>query len=308
MARTAAEKQHRPAEPLLTRHVFLDTQVYRELGHNPANPALLTLQEQIEAHRVVLHTTDITLLEVKRQIDERVQTRRRELVSIEKDFRRWRKQAPKSTPKRLPEFDAEALSTELFERFRMFLVIVCQAEVHRALIAPEAIFAKYFDRKPPFDGENSKEFPDAFVIEALARWAETQDDRIHVVTADKAMTRAMEANPRLLGLKTIHDVLTRAAADLGAEAQAIAESLLRHPAFETTLQRLLKAQMKEATYVYTGDLAEGEAMRASSWRSKRWATARWSPQRPSDQSHRRRVCEGSRGGTVRRPRQRRLRP
>ena len=88
---------------------------------------------------------------------------------------------------------------------------------------------------------------------------ETQDDKIHVVTADKAMTRAMEANPRLLGLKTIHDVLTRAAADLGAEAQAIAESPLRHPAFETTLQRLLKPQMKEATYVYTGDLAEGEA-------------------------------------------------
>ena len=88
---------------------------------------------------MVLHTTDITLLEVKRQIYERVQTRRRELVSIEKDFRRWRKQAPKSTPKRLPEFDAEALSTELFERFRMFLVIVCQAEVHRALIAPEAV-------------------------------------------------------------------------------------------------------------------------------------------------------------------------
>jgi hypothetical protein len=259
MVRNASEKQHRPAEPLLTRHVFLDTQVYRALGHNPTHPALLTLKEQIEAHRVVLHTTDITLLEVRRQIHERVQTHRRELASIEKDFRRWREQAPKSTPKRLLEFDAEALSTELFKRFRMFLLVECQSEVHQALVAPEVIFAKYFDRKPPFDGENSKEFPDAFVLEALARWAKTQDDKVHVVTEDKAMTRAVEANPHLLALKTIHDVLTRAAADLGAEAQAIAESLLRHPAFETTLQRLLKTQMKEATYVYTGDLAEGEA-------------------------------------------------
>jgi hypothetical protein len=159
MVRTASEKQHRPAEPLLTRHVFLDTQVYRALGHSPTNPALLTLKEQIEAHCVVLHTTDITLLEVRRQIHERVQTHRRELASIEKDFRRWREQAPKSTPKRLLEFDAEALSTELFERFRMFLLVECQSEVHQALVAPEVIFAKYFDRKPPFDGENSKEFP-----------------------------------------------------------------------------------------------------------------------------------------------------
>jgi hypothetical protein len=59
---TVSETQYRPAEPLSTRHVFLDTQVYRELGHDPANPALVTLKEQIKAHRVVLHTTDITLL------------------------------------------------------------------------------------------------------------------------------------------------------------------------------------------------------------------------------------------------------
>ena len=259
MARTRSEKQHRPAEPLLTRQIFLDTQVYRELGHNPANPALLTLKEQIEAHRVVLHTTDITLLEVRRQIHERVLACRRELGGIERDFRRWRKQAPRSTPKAL-EFDAEALSTELFERFRTFLLVECRSVVHQALqVAPEAIFAKYFDRKPPFDGEDSKEFPDAFVVEALARWAETEDDKVHVVTEDKAMTRAVEADSHLLALKTIHDVLARAAADLGAQAQAIADALLSHPAFDSTLERLLKAQMKEATYVYTGDLAEGEA-------------------------------------------------
>jgi hypothetical protein len=157
MVRTASEKQqHRPAEPLSTRHVFLDTQVYRGLGHNPANPALLTLKEQIESHRVVLHTTDITLLEVRQQIHERVQARQRELVSIEKDFRRWRKQAPRSTPNPLLEFDAEALATELFERFRTFLLVECRTEVRQALIAPEMIFAKYFDRKPPFDGGIAK--------------------------------------------------------------------------------------------------------------------------------------------------------
>jgi hypothetical protein len=78
MVRQSPGKQHRPAEPLASRHVFLDTQVYRALGHNPANRAMTLLEEQVTSHRVVLHTTDITLLEVRRQIRERVLARQRE--------------------------------------------------------------------------------------------------------------------------------------------------------------------------------------------------------------------------------------
>ena len=260
MKRPALQKQYRSAEPLSTRNIFLDTQVYRELGHNPANPALITLKEQIDAHRVVLHTTDITLLEVKRQIRERVLAHQRELGKLEKELRRWRIQAPKSAPKLALEFDPEILSSELFVCFRNFLH-ECRVQMHYALITvdPEVIFTKYFGRKPPFDGENSKEFPDAFVIEALAHWAEQQDHKVHVVTADEAMTRAASAHPNLLPLKTIHDVLTRAAADLGPQAETTAGKLLSQPAFDITLGKLLKAQMKEIAYVYTGDLADGEA-------------------------------------------------
>ena len=238
-----------------------DTQVYRALGHNPANPALLALKEHVKAHRVVLHTTDITLLEVKRQLREEVLARVREMGEIEKDFRRWRKQAPKSAPEKLTEFDAAAVGAELFARFYAFIVYECEAQVHSALktVSPEAIFSTYFARKPPFDGQDSKEFPDGFMIAALARWAESTGDKVHVVTNDGAMGRAAQADPNLIPLKTIHDVLARGAADLGPKAGPIAEVLLNHPAFDTTFERLLQAQMKEAVYIYTGDLTEGEA-------------------------------------------------
>jgi hypothetical protein len=91
--RQSSKKQHSPAEPLASRHIFLDTQVYRALGHNPANRAMTLLKEQVTSHRVVLHTTDITLAEVRRQIRERVLARQRELRAIEKDLTRWRKSA-----------------------------------------------------------------------------------------------------------------------------------------------------------------------------------------------------------------------
>lgn len=120
MARQPVQGQHRPVDPLVSRHVFLDTQVYRGLGHNHANRALVLLQQQVAAHRVVLHTTDITLLEVQRQIRERVSARQRELNAIEKDFDRWRKSSPKGAPKQAIAFDPEVLSIDLFRAFDLF--------------------------------------------------------------------------------------------------------------------------------------------------------------------------------------------
>jgi hypothetical protein len=260
MVNQSPKKQHRRPEPLASRHIFLDTQVYRALGYSPSNPAMTSLKAQITSHRVALHITDITLLEVKRQIREGVLKRQRELRGIEKDLSRWRKRAPKAAPNGPIDFDAEALSTELFQQFERFLRYECEAQVHRALeIDPAVIFGTYFDRKPPFDGEISKEFPDAFVVEALSQWCREQDDRMHVVTEDKAMTRAVLADERLPAMKGIHEVLARAAADLGADGETAAEAVLNRPAFDSSLEAALRPQMKEVGYVYVGDLIEGEA-------------------------------------------------
>ena len=66
-------------------------------------------------------------LEVKRQLLEAAQTRARELSAIEKDLRRWRKQAPKATPKVELDIDAAAIGEELFERFCSFTTHECGA-------------------------------------------------------------------------------------------------------------------------------------------------------------------------------------
>src|SRR5690606_30004227 len=83
-----------PSQPLDTRHVFLDTQVYRKLAHNVANPALRSLAKHVEDRTIVLHVTDLTLREVKRQILEDVEARSRELATIERTLLRWRQSIP----------------------------------------------------------------------------------------------------------------------------------------------------------------------------------------------------------------------
>jgi hypothetical protein len=55
---------------LKTRHVFLDTEVYRRYGHNLDDKVLQTLLKQIKDDVCTLHTTDITLSEVRRQIGD----------------------------------------------------------------------------------------------------------------------------------------------------------------------------------------------------------------------------------------------
>lgn len=219
------------------------------------------LKDHVASHRIVLHTTDITLLEVKRHIRERVLERRRELARVKKDLVRWAKAAPKLVPTADVDFDPEAIATELFRQFECFLRDQCGAEVHRALaVPPGVIFDAYFDRKPPFDIEGSKEFPDAFVLEALRQWSRQHEDRIYVVTRDKAINRAASSDECLLELGDIQEVLTRAAADLGPEAETIGKALLYAPAFDSSFEAALRIQMKEVGYVYLGDLPEGEAL------------------------------------------------
>ena len=232
-----------------------------ELRHNPENPALQALKDHIKAHRVVLHTTDITLLEVKRQLLEAAQTRARELGAIEKDLRRWRKQAPDAAPKQVLAIDAAAIGEQLFSSFVSFITIECRAMVHQALntVSAEEVFLSYFARQAPFDREDSKEFPDAFALAALSKWAASAGDKIHVVTCDGAMGRAANADPNLLPLNTIEQVLSRAAAEMDHEAEGIAEALLNAPAFDASFERLMEAQVKNVAFVYAGDLAEGEA-------------------------------------------------
>ncbi|MBZ0212502.1 MAG: PIN domain-containing protein, partial [Nitrospirae bacterium] len=178
---------------LETRHVFLDTQVYHSLKHNPANPAFKQLMSHVGERRLALHICDITLLEVKRQLHETVASRARELALVEKDLKRWRAAAPRVSLPGLVHLNVEPLSKALFDEFCGAVLVTCRATMHRALdIHAKEVFDTYFGRYPPFDREGSKEFPDGFVLKALEKWSEAETTKIYVVSADRAVARAAE--------------------------------------------------------------------------------------------------------------------
>ena len=244
--------------------MFLDTQVYRGFGHNPANPALKILKGHVEAHRLVLHTSDITLLEVRRQIRELAASRHQELAKLEKELNRWRRSAVRWAPSAAVTFDPNRLAEELFAQFSAFLVVECGAQNHSALnVSPATVFKRYFAREAPFDGHDSKEFPDGFVLEALGSWCATRQERMYVVTEDRAMGRAVEASDGLIFIRDVHELLARVGADFGVKGEEAADQALHSSDFDQSFEVALDEQMGEVIFLYVGDLAEGEAYQGS---------------------------------------------
>ncbi|MER8746597.1 PIN domain-containing protein [Mesorhizobium sp. M1004] len=226
----------------------------------PANPALQQLRALVEAGRVVLHITDITIAEVARQIHDKVNSKNRELRALEKELAIWRKRAPKGFPKGNFDFDTKEVTLSLQQQFNQFILTDCDAKHHPASHQKaEAVLIDYFHRRPPFTSHNSKEFPDAFALKALADWCTEKDSHMYIVTEDKAFANAALAKPELfLHLSSIHKVLG-AAADLGEEGEQAAEQAMNQSDFDTTFEKKLDIELKDARVVYMGDLADGNA-------------------------------------------------
>jgi hypothetical protein len=252
-------KRQAEALPLETRHAFLDTQVFRKLKHNPNNRALRLLAAQVDARRLVMHTTDITLAEISRQIAEEVEQSRVALSKARKDLDRWRHTVPDIAP--MPDLSPDTADS-LFAAFRRASTDDWRAEEHRATAQPAAeVFADYFARRPPFDTAGSKEFPDAFALKALEAWCAVNGDTMYVVTKDAAVLRYATASKLLHPLETIEELLgaaERSADGDNGDAEALADALLNLPEFDYRFEQALEPLIEDLEIVYVGDLPNGE--------------------------------------------------
>lgn len=245
-------------EGLQTHHIFLDTEVYRQLGHNPDTPPLKTLSGHIESSGLVLHTTDITLAEIRRQLREFVGKTGQAMTAARKQLGRWRKRHGDLVPLDVPQFDEEAVALAAYEKFDQAMW-GWGANRHRATDVPALeIFQRYFQRRQPFAGQDSKEFPDAFVVRALEKWCEDNGERMYVVTADKAMTESVKATSVLIHAQKLEDILAAVASTETPNIRNRAKRLLERDAVKAQLQKAVADDIDELILLYDGDLADGE--------------------------------------------------
>lgn len=246
-------------ESLVTRNVFLDTQVYRQLGHNPDNGLLQEFGKRVLEGGLVLHTSDITLAEIQRQLREFVGATGQALDAARNKLGRWRHRHPKLVPDDVPAFDVDAVATAAFEKMQNAIVREWGAIGHRAMeIAPIDIFKDYFARRPPFAASESKEFPDAFVLKALERWCIANDDKMYVVTMDGAMSTAAAATGVLIPVEKLADLLEAAVEIETPDILRRADHLFGLAEVLAELQQGIETEIEDLVPVYTGEMAEGE--------------------------------------------------
>jgi len=204
------EPEGSSAEPLRTREIFLDTESYRRQGFDASRPSLAALKNYVGENRLQLHMTDITWLEIERQLSEQAREAVDQIQKARDTAAKWQRRAPDALGgfRASEPLDAGAVAREAVSNFRYELP---HSVNHSASDrGAKAIFDDYFARRAPFDsasGKSVKEFPDAFVIAELDAWCLENDTRMYVVTYDKAMRRAAEATSTLIPLLTLDHLL-----------------------------------------------------------------------------------------------------
>ncbi len=245
---------------LKTRHVFLDTEVYRRYGHNLNDKVLQRLLQLTKDHISTLHITDITLAEIKHQLGDMAAEVKQAVNKGNRLLRNWRSVRSQHSGNQpvQPDIDAAALAHDAVNDFEFTMKIGWQPTRHDALNIPaKDVFDLYFRRDPPFDKPDSKEFPDAFVVAALDGWCQKNHQKMYVITKDKALLRAVAQTKTLLPLPTLEDYLALLVDDPNVVEKV--ERIFRSLAWET-VEESIREQLAHLGTVYTGDLHDGEVI------------------------------------------------
>ncbi len=223
---------------LATRHVFLDTQVYQAHSYNLESGPFTELRRLVDMGHIVIHISDITLAELERHIHEDAQKFADAVATTNRHRERWKVLAPKATGDTPADIDGKAVGKERFSAFRSKLYNKLKINAFNAMNQSAGdIFKHYFASKAPFDQSGSKEFPDAFVISALAAIAKKTREPVYVVTGDNAMGRAAEETGHLLPLDSLQALLTMVTSVQTPEAEAAATPLVERDTFIDALQK-----------------------------------------------------------------------
>jgi hypothetical protein len=245
---------------LKTRHVFLDTEVYRRYGHNLNDKVLQRLLQLTKDHISTLHVTDITMEEIKRQLSDMAAEVAQAVNKGNRLLKNWRsvRSVYSGNPPVQADVDAAALANDAVRDFNFTMLTKWKPTRHDALnLSAKDVFDAYFRRDPPFDRPDSKEFPDAFVVAALDSWCQKNDQKMYVVTKDKAMLRAVGQTKTLLPLPTLEDYLALLIDDPKVISRV--EGIFGSPAWDN-VEESVREQLFNLGTVYTGDLHDGEVI------------------------------------------------
>ena len=241
---------------LETRNIFLDTEVFRSNGHNLNTNIMKLLGSYVADGIFVLHTTDVTLREVGRQIDAMETDLTNRANRVVKDLRRWNNRY-RFAHHHLPVPDPlsePAQPSVTYGDFKWILRQDWNAHVHSAVDIPiESVLDQYFNRHAPFDKEGSKEFPDAIALLALQNWCARAQQSVYVVSKDEAVQRAADGRDHLIAIDSLEHLFALVAAAQDHDIADTISEAFDEPPLHHELQDTLSKSIGWIGVLYDGD-------------------------------------------------------
>jgi hypothetical protein len=213
-----------------TKHIFLDTEVFKGQGFNYESAVLERLAKLVESKEVVIHLTSVTVNEVKSNIKKDVveglialkRLKANHAARILIGFSDYFKRAFRE---KLTKDDVVPV---LIGKFQNYLDRVRADILSVEGVSIEQVFEKYFSQTPPFsEGKKKEEFPDAFVIDTLKEWCRRNREKLYVISNDNDFVTACEEVEQLIPLRELSEFLNIISAYLGIDRYKVAEKILR---------------------------------------------------------------------------------
>lgn len=194
---------------LETRNIFLDTQVFRANDHNLSTKIMTVLSDYLADGVFLLHTTDVTLREISKQICAKESELTNDHNKVVRDLKRWNNRY-RLTHHHLPVPDPLSEPTQPTRAYQDLVWTLrhdWSAHQHNAADLPIGpVLDQYFGGHAPFDKEGSKEFPDAIALLALETWCARAGEIIYVVSKDKAVRRAAIERDHFVAIDSLENL------------------------------------------------------------------------------------------------------
>ncbi|WP_198332318.1 PIN domain-containing protein [Psychrobacter aquimaris] len=193
---------------LESRLVFIDTSAYESKNYQFNEHVLGKLCDFLESERLHLLITQITINEIKAHLLSKSEESARAIKKVQKDAMFLRNAPDLACHGIFEKVKAEDIHKIALESFENFLDKSSSEIVDIKNVDASIVFDKYFKSEPPFGGANKKsEFPDAFVLEAVAKVSKDRGHTLYVISDDGDMEKYADTLDNLIHLKRVDDLL-----------------------------------------------------------------------------------------------------
>lgn len=188
--------------------VFIDTSIFISKNYHFEGSEFQSLIRLAKEDKIKVVLTDITLQEIRSHIDEDTETAIQEIQKTRKKAKVLRNFNELPLGAIFQDIDLSQYKEKLRQKLESFIKN-CGIKIINANTADiDNVFKLYFQRKAPFgDGKKKSEFPDAFVLDALDRYAKKSGEKIYVISEDKDFAQGAAQFERIIYGSSLEEFL-----------------------------------------------------------------------------------------------------